>query len=283
MTNFKIRWGERIPELLDHADQLLNLANEVISASIKLDAKNDTLGLMIASFTHKQIYHLKSICILVKSGQYKDAEIICRSSVEGMYLLLWSTYGPKDNPGRIRPLCWAAHDGIDEYRRMIESDTEEIDLKTETAIFDAVKEYGYLLRSEKSKKNLRQGKPLPDFPYIKRWPEDYMDYREIVKELEDLGLLDPKLNHYDGVYRGFSQWLHWTPGSFKKVFDYDENRISQNLDHCKFVGSGAITLGLYPLATSLNLFNDHFKLNFQNRLIELSTEYNQWVSREKSF
>lgn len=151
MVDPKIRWIERIPMLQDYASKLLGIANDIVSSPVRPYDSNDYLGPMIDVFTHKQIEHLKSICLLVEAKQYPDAEIVSRVSIEGMYLLLWSAYGPKDNPGKICPLKWWSYQFIEEYRKMIKNDLNDIDLKTETEIFDGIAEYGYLFLTKKSK------------------------------------------------------------------------------------------------------------------------------------
>jgi hypothetical protein len=64
MVHPKIKYGERIPILLDQASQLLSLANEMVSiCSVPYDT-NDFIGPILDAFTHKHIDHLRSICIL---------------------------------------------------------------------------------------------------------------------------------------------------------------------------------------------------------------------------
>jgi hypothetical protein len=275
MTDRKMRWGEQIPILQDYASKLLSLAEDVVSTRSGPyeadDGTEDFLGAMADIFSHKQIDHLKSICILVDAGQYPDAEIISRSSVEGMYLLLWSVYGPKDNPGKIRPSIWWAYQCIEEYRRLAKCGVDEIDLEKETIIFQYAQKYGHLCLSEKAKGFLKEGKPLPDDPYIKRWPDK--DYSQIVAELKELGQIEPKLLHYEGIYRGFSQWSHWTARGIGRVFSYETDHISHNVAFCEFIGAGAITVGLEALGRSISLLNDHFKLGFQDKITDWEISY----------
>jgi len=269
MVDPKISWIERIPILQDYASQLLSIANDIVSFPVRPYDSSDYLGLMIDTFTNKQIEHLKSICLLVEAKQYPDAEIVSRVSIEGMYLLLWAAHGPKDNPGKIRPLKWWSYQFIEEYRKMIKNDVNDIDLKIETAIFEGVKEYSHLFLTKKYKDLLRRGKvkESPDDPYIVRWPSENLE--QITEELENLGKISSQFFHYKTVYRGFSQWLHWTPRGIGKVFCWDINNISRNTNNCEFMGVGAIIMGLQSLATSAHLFNDRFKLDFQGKLNDL--------------
>jgi len=71
---------EQIPLMKDHASQLHRLAKEIATSRSGSYEANDFLGAMTDAFMHKQIAHLKSICILVEANQSPDALIIARSS-----------------------------------------------------------------------------------------------------------------------------------------------------------------------------------------------------------
>jgi hypothetical protein len=93
-----------------------------------------------------------------------------------------------------------------------------------------------------------------------------------------LGQLDQKIPYYEGIYQGFSQRVHGSSQSFKDVFRYEENRISHNLDECKSHGTSAIVFGIQALGRSIILFNNHFKLNFQDKLMELGSSFSTlWI------
>jgi hypothetical protein len=283
MVDPKMKWGERIPALRDYASQLLSLANDVVSARTGPHKVYDFLGTMIDAFTRIQMDHLRSICILIDAGQSQDAEIIGRSSVESMYLLLWSAYGPKDNPGKTRPFYWCAYLYIEEYRQMIKTDVNGVDLETETLIFQRVKEFGHLFLTKDNQKNLRQfgAKELPDDPFITRWPSE--NRRMIVDELKDLGQIYPTLPHYEGIYRGLSQWSHSTQRSIGRVYCCDKDVLSHNTEYCNFMGARAIEVGFEALSRSLVLFNNHFKLSFGDKINDLETRYFElWPESELS-
>lgn len=88
--------GITVPLLDDYASQLLDLSNDIISSDIlPYERYGFHLGAMVDAFCHKQIDHLNSICILVKAEQYNDAQIICRSSIESLYLYCGRPMGQK--------------------------------------------------------------------------------------------------------------------------------------------------------------------------------------------
>jgi hypothetical protein len=193
---------------------------------------------------------------------------------EGMCLLLWLTHGPNDNFEENRPLKWFAYEYIERYRQMNKGNFDEImDLNTKKAILQGVQEYSHLFLTNEAIDLLRQGKDLPCDPFIKGWPSKKLP--AIVEELQNQGLIDQKVKHYEALYGSLSQWLHWTPQGMGSLFCYDGNRISYDADKCKFKGVGAIIIGLQSLANSAFLFNNHFKLNFGDKLAELGEKYSE--------
>ena len=171
MDDIKNTWAERIPLFENYASQLLSLSNGVISTDILPYEKNGFhLGAMIDAFCHKQIDHLKSIRILVKAEQYNDAQIICRASIESLYLLLWSARGPKGQTGEIRPLQWFAFEGIEGYRKILKDTSYEIDFNYETVTFEIVNEYGHLFVTDKARKKKNKTNQWDEDPFFKNWP-----------------------------------------------------------------------------------------------------------------
>src|SRR3989339_687799 len=97
MTDSLPRSERDIPTLRLFVDRLFLLANEAMHTHICYD-EADHLAFMSLSFVSKQIDHLKTIRILVDMGQHKDAELIARSMIEGLFLLLWAARDPSTRP-----------------------------------------------------------------------------------------------------------------------------------------------------------------------------------------
>ena len=268
MTESTSDWIEKnFPALREFATELLQLSDEIVHACFRLDEINDHLGVMIISFTQGQIDHFKSICVLVDSEQYPDAEIISRACIEGLYILLWSAWGPKDNPGKIRPLHWRVHEYFKEYDQMIKCNVNEIDFETETKIFNQIPINSHKFLTKEAIDSIRQGKALPEAPFNSRWPAK--NNRDIILELIELDLID-QLPHYQVFYEGQSQWLHWTPRGFRKMLSYDkETGIFHNKDNCLRIGVGSIMIGFQCLFRTLLLFESHFGAGFLDRLSDL--------------
>jgi hypothetical protein len=260
---------EQIPILREHATQLLSLAKVIVSSRNGAYESNDFLGAMADVFMHKQMDHLKSICILVDAEQNPDALIIARSSFENMALLLWSAHGP---PRENRPRRWFLYEIKESYCKMMKGEYDDLGLdpkKFETAIHQDIQKYADILLTKAAKKNLHQGKALsidPDPFVIRRLPP----MKNIFDELKKEGKIDQKAYP---LYQILSQWPHGTPQGMGMVFRHDGNFFSHDKATDKYLGGCAIMTGLQSLNITASLFDDHFKLDFQDRLEELRKQY----------
>ena len=59
------------------------------------------------------------------------------------------------------------------------------------------------------------------------------------------------------------------------IFRHDGNCFSCDEDIRKYLGGCAIVVGIESLGRSAILFNDHFELNFQDRLAELGKRFSE--------
>lgn len=272
MGRSKELWGNEIPILQDYASQLINLANEIVSTRSGPFEKDDFIGPILDAFTSKQINHLRSICILIDSEQYQDAEIVGRSSFEGMCLLLWLVNGPKEEN---RALKWFAYEFIEGYRK-ISYFNEIIDIETKKVILRGVQEYAHLFLTKKANDLLEQGKVLPNSdPFVKGWPSKNIP--QIVEELKQVDLIDPNIKYYEKLYGCLSQWTHWTSQGIGGAFKYEENRLIHDLSKQRFKGAGSIIFGILSLAKSAYLFNNHFESGFQGKLDDLG--YSKFMAK----
>ncbi len=200
------------------------------------------------------------------------AEIIVRSSFEGMCLLSWLVNGPKEEK---RPLKWFAYEYIEGYRKM-NYFNEIIDKETKKVTLRGVQEYAHLFLTKKAIDFLGQGKVLSPDPFIKGWPSKNVP--EIVEELKKLHLVDPDIKYYEKLYGCLSQWTHWTPQGIGGAFKFVDNRLFNDLEKRKFKGAGAIIFGIQSLANSAYLFNTHFQLSFQDKLDDFEEIYKKiWL------
>jgi hypothetical protein len=262
---------EQIPTIRDYASQLLSLAKDIVSSRSGKYERNDFLGAMADAFMHKQIDHLKSICILVDADQNPDALIIARSSYENMALLLWSAHGPsREN----RPRRWFLCEIKERYCEMIKgeyNDLEGLDPKIRETIVQYVQEYADMLLTKNAKRTLFQGKALSidhDPFIIKKLPS----FGNIIKDKS----LDGKINQKAAqLYKLLSKWPHGDPQGMGFVFSHEGNCLLHNEIICKYLGGCAIVIGIQSLLNTAILFNNHFELDFQGRLAELKKQYSK--------
>lgn len=146
----------------------------------------------------------------------------------------------------------------------------ELDFNYETVTFQIVNEYGYLF-FDKAKRKKHESNQSDEDPFIKRWP--LINNSKIIDELKELGLLNPELQYYEGLYKNYCQWMHGTPQGFGEVFCYTEDRLIHDATNCRFMGATAILFGMEALARSLYLFNDHFRLSFKTKLEQVKDNF----------
>jgi hypothetical protein len=231
---------------------------------------NDFLGAMADSFMHKQIDHLKSICILVDANQNPDALIIARSSFENMALLLWATYGPsREN----RPRQWFLNEIKESYCKMIKGEYgyTNLDPIVETAILQDIQDYSDVLLSKAARKKLNDGNAKsfePNSFIIASIPP----IKSIFDELNKEGRIDQKAYP---LYKVLSQWHHGTPQGMKMIFHHDGNSFLHDESTDKYLGGCAIMFGLQSLGNTAVVFNDHFKLDFHDQLEESRKRFAQ--------
>jgi len=136
----------------------------------------------------------------------------------------------------------------------------EPDPETEKAIRQGVQEYADLFLTEKAGNSISRGEPPKKPLFI-----DRAKFGSIVIELKEKGLIDPQVHQR---YTMLSQWLHGTSQGMGIVFRYDGKRHSKDKDICKSLGADAIITGISSLGDSVLLFNDHFKLDYRDKLME---------------
>lgn len=255
---------EQIPKMREHACELRRLAKEVASSRSGPYNAYDFLGAMADVLMHKQIDHIKSICVLVDANQNPDALIIARSAYESMALLLWAAHGP---PRKNRPRQWFLYEIKERYCRWVNGEYKDLGLspEKERSVIQNVKTYANILLTKKGQDKLRRDRLLTcdqgDFTVDKLPPMVHIFGDRSLK-----GKIDPKSY---ALYQLLSKWPHGDPQGMAIVFQHDGNCLSHDETICKYLGGCAIEIGILSLNKTSNLFNEHFKLNFHDRLLEL--------------
>jgi hypothetical protein len=180
-----VRDPREVPFLHDQLKQMLRLADRS-SQSVTVE-DNDDFGFMAVQFLYKQMQHAESILILVPR---RDAGLIARAMIDGLYKLLWAYQSPKE-----RPRLWRSFSVIEDWRLVqgrlkIGIAVNELDVRrNETAL----KQFGDLHRRKKQKASSTD-------PY-----NEYWQGKVTLSDMADA--VGREL--YDGPYDELSDWEHW--------------------------------------------------------------------------
>lgn len=227
---------------------VLDMLNQV-----RLDPVNDRFGLMVASFAYKQLEHLKSVTMLGKAGQYRDATAISRIMMEGVIVLKWAGEEPAE-----RSLDWISYSAVENYRLFYGTPAYE---KQKTQIESNLKRYGIkFLKKDSQKKPIDKTTPED---YIKSWRENKKPITALFNETKHIEL-------FKSVYVPVSGWVHWDSLSLQQAISVnDEGDIIYGIE-TKHLGVAALALGIDSLNETARLLDSHFALGCITRLIELS-------------
>lgn len=231
-----IRDQREVPFLKDQAEKILVFAIE-LSRSINI-RENDDFGLMTVQFLFKQIQHTESLLRLVPR---RDAGLIARTMIDGLYKLLWASQAHEE-----RAKLWRSFSVIHDWRRI------QAGLKIGIAVDDkntrkneaGLKEFGALHR-------LKNRKPTSPDPYNKYW------YGGV--KLSDMAEVDCR-QLYDGPYSELSDWEHWGVEGIGNSTEREHNRIIINPDSDRIAG-GALLAAFQCLFETLRVTDVYLHLH----------------------
>jgi hypothetical protein len=218
-----VRDPREVPFLQDQVNDVLALA-DCSSRNITI-RDDDDFGFMTIQFLYKQMQHAESILSLVPR---RDAGLIARSMIDGLYQLLWAYRVPKE-----RARLWRSFSCIQDWRTIQTRLSEGIPVNDEDVRRNdaLLKEFGYLHLTKKLKPNSSD-------PYHKKWSGGISlsaMANEVGREL------------YDGPYAELSDWEHWG------VIGIGES-ISRKDDHATVISDSDRIAGLALLETFQCLF-----------------------------
>lgn len=248
-----------LPKLREFANQLILIVNDMLQKAIPYN-ETDHLAFMSLCFVSKQVDHLKSICLLVDAGQHKDAVLIARSMIEGMYLLLWAAQNFVT-----RPLLWRSYAYVEDLRLMNKKEQmgEKIVPSEKTALLTQLKKYGPQFYTKEAQKSQSDNRPLPDKPYRKTWSGKTV--ADISKEVKGQLL-------YEEIYKEMSTWIHWSPRGIGTSI----RRGSQEVLYVREASDMAamsLASGFQSLLEATTLADAHLTLGYADRLATLRDLY----------
>jgi len=228
----------------EKVDRAQNLVTPLLEIA-RFDASNEDMGLMAFSFVHKQMEHIKSVCILIDNQQYRDAWGISRIMFEGLVLLLWSS---RDYT---RAYNWRSYMWVGEFKQwygkpeyLLKQKEIELNLKTHCTQF---------LR--KKSKNKPQDQIIPD-DYFKQWYIGIRDEGKSPVPLNTEEMIDEiKLKLlYHPAYNLVSGWFHWDSYIFDQILKSEVD--CANYAETKWLGLIAYESGYRSLLACAAIFDD---------------------------
>jgi hypothetical protein len=251
-----------IPGLRKRLSQLLDLVMEILREPLETSEENH-FKLMGLCFLSRQVEHTKTVLLLVENNREIDAQLICRSMIEGLAQLLWTARDPQS-----RALRWRSFVFIEMWRQnqQLKETSESDDENLSLTVQQGLGRYGDLHFRKKAIKRKINNKQLPKDPFHYYWHGD--SFPSIFKEIEGLDI-------YRQIYQPFAAWHHWSPASFGKVVAKDNLNIV--FSYGSLASSATILACSFQcLHHSAVVVNHHLKLNFGSRLGDMSNELIAW-------
>lgn len=245
----------------DHSDPLQKLRNTQTALSKGISIATAMLGIirhqvddhfafMAATFFAKQIGHAEAMLLL---NDHQDTQLIARSMLEGMCYLFWAY---RDNPARA--LRWRQYSYVLDWRYLRSLDAAGIPVEAErrTAVEAAIAAHGGAFHSDKARKCIKQGKPLPLDPYEFDWAGQTI--RSVFLEVNSVKV-------YEKSYSWFSAWHHWSPGGIGLALSEvgDDIVLHTRLPKTACESANLAAAALYDTCT---LVNTSLKLAFHTQL-----------------
>lgn len=260
----KRRAIESLPELIAIVGEVLDLSSYVGSLRITTgNVRNDTrarAGFMAVSFVSKQDEHLRSLRILVRAGQHRDAFLIARTMIEGLTQLLWSFNNQPNGPDE-----WFWYGAIEDWRQLNENKANglEVDPEAQALAQQLLDAYGSHYYTSKALRKAKDGAPLPADPYRRKWIS--LDAAAVFEKTRGSDL-------YEAVYREASDWIHWSPRSMLLGIS-DEGEVQKHKIDDPPRASQALAAGVLSLLQSLEVLDNHFQTGINGELAKLYEKF----------
>jgi hypothetical protein len=253
---------EALPRLSVLADVLEALANEVFDRRIPYDPE-DPASVMVLSFVTKQREHLRSVRLLLKAKQHRDAHVIARTMMEGLARLLWAF-----NRRPERTDLWFWFGAILDWRQTKKNEASgmAVDPGEKAELKTYVDKHGpnyYRPKVRQAIEDAHQNGTvyeIPEDPWANDWTPTAV--ADMFTEVEARRL-------YDTVYRDSSEWVHWGPRTILRAMQAAEWGVAGFTEEDWRAALVAMQLGSQSLMQTLEVLDMHFSLGITDRLAEL--------------
>jgi hypothetical protein len=245
-----VRDPREVPFLNDPVQKVLALADKS-ARSIPLKEEDD-FGFMTAQFLYKQMQHAQSVLDLIPR---RDAGLVARTMIEGLYQLLWTSQAAEERAERWRSFA-IIHDWRLIQGRLREGiPVPEGEIRRNSA---GLEKFGNLHRIKK---------PNSPDPYHQNW-------RGGVHLSEMADSLGREL--WDGPYEEFSDWQHWGVRGIGDSISRQDGHITINPDSDR-VADQSLLAAFQCLLQTLEVANVHFSMGITENIQVLYEEFSATI------
>ena len=247
-TKLFVRSPCEIPFLRDQARMILALAEE--SSRGMSVRENDDFGFMAIQCLYKQIQHAEALLILEPR---RDAGLIARAMIDGLYQLLWTVHDPDARARRWRSFSIIHDWGLIQGRLREGIPVEDAVIKQNQL---ALSTFGDLHR-------LTKPKPGSSDLYYRKWSGSVTlsNMADVVgREL------------YDGPYGELSDWEHWGVSGIGESMSRKDGHIT--VDSNSERGTMLALLALFQcVMQTLQVVDIHFSQNLAEKLEQITNTF----------
>jgi hypothetical protein len=247
-TKLFIRDPREIPFFRDQARMILALADEC-SREVSVH-EDDDFGFMAMQFLYKQIQHAESLLALEPR---RDAGLIARTMIDGLYQLLWTSQDPEARAQR-----WRSFSIIHDWRLIQGRLREGISVEK-----SAIKNNEERLNAFGHLHLLKKPKPGSSDPYHRKW-------QGAVTLSEVADVVGREL--YDGPYAELSDWEHWGVSGIGESISRNDNHLIVDT-HSERVAGLALLALFQCLVQTLQVVDVHFAMNLAEKLDGITANF----------
>jgi len=248
-----------LPLLMQKLEELYALAS---SAGDRTFPLGDPFSRLVLFFFAKQNEHTSAILLLAARGLYRDAGLIARSMMEGVFQLLWTTHDPQ-----LRAARWWEFSAVSSWRKMRkhEESGQPVDVKDREQIEEALRKSGPQFYSDSARMKIAAGRPPKD-PYCRIWT-GHKNYSELFDQMK--GRIWRLM-----TYSPLSAWHHWDPEGFGEVIEWNRQTNECNYrEPSARAGAEALSTAFACLTQTLAVLNQHFQLELDAKIEALKDDY----------
>jgi Family of unknown function (DUF5677) len=247
-TKLFLRDPREIPFFRDQARMIVALADEC-SRGVQV-REDDDFGFMAMQFLYKQIQHAESLLALEPR---RDAGLIARTMIDGLYQLLWTSQDPEARAQR-----WRSFSIIHDWRLIQGRLREGIAVEK-----SAIEKNGERLNAFGHLHLLKKPKPGSSDPYHRKW-------QGAVTLSEMADVVGREL--YDGPYAELSDWEHWGVSGIGESISRNDDHLIVDTHSVRVAGLALLAL-FQCLVQTLQVIDVHFAINLAEKLDGITANY----------